>query len=141
MLFGLLARTASMRAGFLIGLVWGLGFFIAGVSWVFVSLSVYGGMAAWLAALATFLFCTVLALFPATVGALQAYPKHALAVSPTLRLLLLMPARVGRDGMGARLAFHRLSVAGGGLFAGAGQPAGGLCAAASACMACRFCWR
>jgi len=55
-LFGLLARTSSLRAGFLIGLVWGLGFFIAGVSWVFISLSVYGGMAAWLAALATLLF-------------------------------------------------------------------------------------
>jgi apolipoprotein N-acyltransferase len=90
-LFALLARTASRRAGFLIGLVWGWGFFIAGVSWVFVSLSVYGGMATWLAALATFLFCTVLALFPAAVGALQArWP-----VSPAWRLLLLMPLAWG----------------------------------------------
>jgi apolipoprotein N-acyltransferase len=55
-LFALLARTSSLRAGFAIGLAWGLGFFIVGVSWVFVSLSVYGGMATWLAALATFLF-------------------------------------------------------------------------------------
>ncbi len=90
-LFGLLARTASRRAGFLIGLVWGWGFFIAGVSWVFVSLSVYGGMATWLAALATFLFCTVLALFPAAVGALQARWR----VSPAWRLLLLMPLAWG----------------------------------------------
>ncbi|MHB1187194.1 apolipoprotein N-acyltransferase [Thiobacillus sp.] len=90
-LFALLARTASVRAGFLIGLVWGLGFFIAGVSWVFVSLSVYGGMAAWLAALATFLFCAFLALFPATVGALQARWR----VSPTLRLLVLIPLAWG----------------------------------------------
>ncbi|MHB1402326.1 MAG: apolipoprotein N-acyltransferase [Thiobacillus sp.] len=90
-LFTLLARTASMRAGFLVGLTWGLGFFIAGVSWVFVSLSVHGGMTTWLAALATFLFCAVLALFPAAVGALQArWP-----VSPALRLLLLMPLAWG----------------------------------------------
>ena len=90
-LFTLLARTASMRAGFIVGLTWGLGFFIAGVSWIFVSLSVHGGMAAWLAALATFLFCAVLALFPAAVGALQArWP-----VSPALRLLLLMPLAWG----------------------------------------------
>lgn len=90
-LFTLLARTASMRAGFIVGLTWGLGFFIAGVSWVFVSLSVHGGMTAWLAALATFLFCAVLALFPAAVGALQArWP-----VSPALRLLLLMPLAWG----------------------------------------------
>jgi apolipoprotein N-acyltransferase len=58
---------------------------------VFVSLSVYGGMPAWLAALATFLFCAVLALFPATVGALQArWP-----VSSTQRLLLLIPLAWG----------------------------------------------
>jgi len=90
-LFALLARTSSLRTGFAIGLVWGLGFFIAGVSWVFVSLSVYGGMATWLATLATFLFCAVLALFPAAVGALQArWP-----LSPAWRLLLLMPLAWG----------------------------------------------
>jgi apolipoprotein N-acyltransferase len=90
-LFGLLSRITSLRAGFLVGLAWGLGFFIAGVSWVFVSLSVYGGMAAWLAALATFLFCGFLALFPATVGALQARWR----VQPTLRLLVLIPLAWG----------------------------------------------
>jgi apolipoprotein N-acyltransferase len=90
-LFGLLSRTPSRRAGFLIGFVWGLGFFIAGVSWVFVSLSVYGGMAAWLAALATFLFCALLALFPAAVGALQARWR----LSPAQRLLLLVPLAWG----------------------------------------------
>ena len=90
-LFGLLARTSSVRLGFLIGLVWGLGFFLTGVSWVFVSLSVYGGMPTWLAALATFLFCALLALFPAIVGAVQAWWR----VSPTLRLLLLVPLSWG----------------------------------------------
>lgn len=86
-LFGLLARTPSMRAGFLVGLAWGLGFFLAGVSWIFVSLYVYGDMPGWLAALATFLFCALLALFPAAVGALQARWRS----SPTLRLLLVIP--------------------------------------------------
>ncbi|HMA12834.1 MAG TPA: apolipoprotein N-acyltransferase, partial [Steroidobacteraceae bacterium] len=90
-LFGLLSRTPSRRAGFLIGFVWGLGFFIFGVSWVFVSLSVYGGMAAWLAALATFLFCALLALFPAAVGALQARWR----IPPAQRLLLMMPLAWG----------------------------------------------
>jgi apolipoprotein N-acyltransferase len=90
-LFGLLMRTNARRAGFLIGLMWGLGFFIAGVSWVFVSLSVYGGMPAWLAALATFLFCAVLALFPAMVGTVQARWR----ASPALRVLLVMPLAWG----------------------------------------------
>jgi apolipoprotein N-acyltransferase len=87
LLFGLLARTLSVRSGFLIGLAWGLGFFVAGVSWIFISLSVYGGMAAWLATLATFLFCAFLALFPAMTGALQARWR----VSPALRLLGVVP--------------------------------------------------
>src|SRR5512139_205147 len=88
-LFAQLSRTAGVRAGFLTGLAWGLGFFLTGVSWVFVSLWVYGGMPAWLAGLATFLFCAFLALFPAMVGALQAYPKGRIA--PVLRVLLLLP--------------------------------------------------
>ncbi|NDP48679.1 MAG: apolipoprotein N-acyltransferase [Sulfuriferula multivorans] len=86
-LFGLFTRTASARTGFLIGFVWGLGFFLTGVSWIYVSLSVYGGMPMPLAALATFLFCGLLALFPALVGALQARWRVSLSV----RLLVLIP--------------------------------------------------
>lgn len=86
-LFAQLSRAPSRRAGFLIGLAWGLGFFLTGVSWVFVSLWVYGGMPMWLAGLATFLFCAFLALFPATVGALQAGWRH----TPALRTMLLLP--------------------------------------------------
>ncbi len=81
-LFGLLCVAAdsadSERAasrGFLIGGAFGLGLFLAGVSWVYVSLSVFGGMPAPVAALATILFCLVLALFPALVGAL--FVRHA----------------------------------------------------------------
>ncbi len=79
LLFGLLARASSRRTGFLIGFAWGLGCFLTGVSWIYVSLSVYGGMSMGLSGLATLLFCSVLALFPALVGALQAYPGGHLA--------------------------------------------------------------
>ncbi len=92
-LFGLLAQTHSMRRGFLIGLFWGWGFFLGGVSWIYVSLSVYGGMPMVLAALATFLFCSLLALFPALVGAFTACPHNRL--SPTMRLLILAPLSWG----------------------------------------------
>ena len=61
----LLERTESAGQSALLGFAWGLGFFLTGVSWVYVSLHDVGGMAAWLALLATLLFCAYLALFPA----------------------------------------------------------------------------
>lgn len=57
-------------AGGLLGASFGFGLFITGVSWIYVSLSVFGGMPAAVAALATFLFCCVLSIFPALAGAL-----------------------------------------------------------------------
>ncbi|MEI7613983.1 MAG: apolipoprotein N-acyltransferase [Betaproteobacteria bacterium] len=68
-------KKASTREGALIGGAFGLGLFLTGVSWVFVSLSTFGGMPTPLAALATFLFCTVLSTFPALTGAL--YVRYA----------------------------------------------------------------
>jgi len=68
-LFLLLRAAASVRQAALTGFVFGLGFFLCGVSWVYVSLSVFGGMPWWLAGLAAFLFCAALALFPALAGA------------------------------------------------------------------------
>ncbi|MRR50690.1 MAG: apolipoprotein N-acyltransferase [Rhodocyclaceae bacterium] len=61
--------TSAWRAA-LLGMAWGLGFFLAGVSWVYVSLHEFGAMPAPLAALATLLFCAYLALFPALAGGL-----------------------------------------------------------------------
>ncbi|MBS1140294.1 MAG: Apolipoprotein N-acyltransferase [Proteobacteria bacterium] len=66
--FALLLRAESPRHGLLTGLSFGLGFFLCGVSWVYVSLSVFGGMPWWLAGPAAFLFCTVMALFPMLAG-------------------------------------------------------------------------
>ncbi len=69
-LFALFSCARDTRQAALNGLSFGLGFFLTGVSWVYVSLSVFGGMPWWLAGLAAFLFCTVLALFPALAGGL-----------------------------------------------------------------------
>ena len=60
-------RDTPRQAG-LSGFAFGLGFFLAGVSWVYVSLHDFGSMPAPLAALATFLFCAYLSLFPAAAG-------------------------------------------------------------------------
>ena len=66
--FALLLRASDTQEGLLTGLSFGLGFFLCGVSWVYVSLSVFGGMPWWLAGPAAFLFCTVMALFPMLAG-------------------------------------------------------------------------
>jgi apolipoprotein N-acyltransferase len=61
-------RSGSPKQAALSGYAFGLGLNLAGVSWVFVSLHQFGHMPAVLAALATFLFCAFLALFPAAAG-------------------------------------------------------------------------
>ena len=68
-LAGLLRSVEHTRDGFWIGFAWGWGAFIAGVSWLYVSLNRYGGMPAPLAGLAIALFCVYLALYPALVAA------------------------------------------------------------------------
>ena len=87
LLFWQWQRAATPRAGFLTGWGFGLGLFGGGVSWIFISLHQYGGMAAWLAALATLLFCAFLALFPAVAGTLFVYLRRRASA-----LLWLAPA-------------------------------------------------
>ena len=67
-LFAAWERSATARQAALSGFAFGLGFFLAGVSWIYVSLHVYGAMPAVLAALATFLFCAFISLAPALAG-------------------------------------------------------------------------
>lgn len=87
-LFHLWSRARSPRAAAMAGFAFGLGLFLSGVSWVYVSLHDFGAMPAPLAALATFLFCAFLALFPAAVGYACARPGRPDAV----RYGLLAPA-------------------------------------------------
>ena len=69
-LFLLLSAARTARQGAWLGFGFGAGFFGVGVSWVYVSLSVFGGMPPPVAGLATLMFCAVMALFPALIGAL-----------------------------------------------------------------------
>jgi apolipoprotein N-acyltransferase len=78
------ARDAALS-----GLLFGLGMFLAGVSWVYISLHRFGGMPAPLAAFATLAFCAILALYPALAGALQARFARA---PHALRAALVIPA-------------------------------------------------
>jgi apolipoprotein N-acyltransferase len=78
------SRATSLRQGFVSGYFFGLGFFLAGVSWIYVALHVYGDMPAILAAIAVLLFCAFLALFPALAG----WATVRATVNPGWRLVL-----------------------------------------------------
>jgi len=71
-----------------IGFGYGLGLFLAGVSWVYVSLHDFGAMPAPLAAIATLLFCAFLAVFPALVG----YFAVAMPMASAIRFVVFVPA-------------------------------------------------
>lgn len=75
---------ATPRTAFLTGLAFGAGLFGLGVSWTYVSMNVYGNMPAPLAGLAVILFVLLLALFPATAGALSALSRSSMAVKAAL---------------------------------------------------------
>jgi apolipoprotein N-acyltransferase len=88
--FAVLAHlwSGTPRRCFWTGWAFGVGLFGGGVSWIYVSLSRFGGMPLPLAGIATAGFCAFLALFPAAAGWLQArIPAH-----PALRAALLVPA-------------------------------------------------
>ncbi|MGM0476371.1 MAG: apolipoprotein N-acyltransferase [Pseudomonadota bacterium] len=80
------------------GFAFGIGFFLAGVHWVYVSIHVFGQTAAPLAALMTGLFVLVLALYPALQGAVSQWLVRRLGRSaPTAEttvwaLLAVYPA-------------------------------------------------
>lgn len=61
-------RAAYRGAAALVGFSFGLGYYLAGVSWVYVSLHDFGAMPALLAGILTLLFCAYLALYPAVTG-------------------------------------------------------------------------
>jgi apolipoprotein N-acyltransferase len=80
--------AATPRRAAALGFAFGMGLFLAGASWVYISLHQFGAMPAPLAAIATLLFCAILALYPAIAGYLQARFERPLAI----RQMLLIPA-------------------------------------------------
>ena len=81
-------RDAMPKQCFWSGFAFGLGFFLAGVSWIYVSMHEFGDMPAPLAAFATLVLCAFLALYPAAAGWLQA----RVPAGDAIRACLLIPA-------------------------------------------------
>lgn len=84
----MLERTASARSAAATGFVFGVGYFVTGTSWVYVSMTEFGAMAVPLAAFATLFFCSYLALFPAAAAGLA----RRTTTVPAARLALAFPA-------------------------------------------------
>jgi len=87
-LFALVLDDPRPRDAALAGFAFGMGWFGAGVSWVYISMHVYGEMPALLAAAATALFCAFLALYPA----LALWTAARIDAGPGIRALLVLPA-------------------------------------------------
>ena len=87
-LFALSARAISARSAAVLGFAFGMGWFGVGISWVYVSMHVYGLMPAVLAAVATAAFCAYLAVYPALALGLA----HQLFSRAFARLALGLPA-------------------------------------------------
>ncbi len=91
-LFRLLQHTPSIKQGFAVGLAYGWGWSACGVYWLFISMHRYGGMPAWLAALAVALLALWLGLFAALTCSAGNWLRQRWQVSSTITLLLLLPA-------------------------------------------------
>jgi apolipoprotein N-acyltransferase len=86
-LIALVQRAPDWRRAARLGFVFGLGWFAAGMSWVYISMHDYGEMPAWMAVIATFALIAYLAAYPA----LAAAAAHRATAQPALRLLLAWP--------------------------------------------------
>jgi apolipoprotein N-acyltransferase len=70
LLFSRWRDATSSRDAAMEGFAYGAGFFLAGVSWVYVSLHDFGAMPAPVAVAVTILFCAILSAYPAIAGGL-----------------------------------------------------------------------
>ena len=86
-LFYYLQNSNTARQAAWLGYAFGLGFFSAGVSWIYVSLHDFGGMPFIMATLATFSFCAFLALFHAAATYLAKKSGYLLLTVPLFWVL------------------------------------------------------
>lgn len=62
------SKASSAKVSFKLGFQFGLGMFIVGIYWIYISLHDFGGMPWWFAGFCTFCLCAFMAFFPALVG-------------------------------------------------------------------------
>ncbi len=83
-LFYLWGQSSTPKDAAKLGFIFGLGYFIAGIYWIYISLHDVGGMPFWMAGIATFCLCAFLAIFPAIVGYLAKRSAKPLMIAAIL---------------------------------------------------------
>jgi apolipoprotein N-acyltransferase len=84
--------AGNWRRTALIGWLYGFGWAACGVHWLYISMHDYGGMAAWMAALAVGLLAAYLGLYAAACALLANWLRRRWQLTQTSQLLLLLPA-------------------------------------------------
>ncbi|MNR87790.1 Apolipoprotein N-acyltransferase [compost metagenome] len=91
-LFHLLLQAPSVKAGVLLGWLYGFGWSVVCVYWLYISMHQYGGMPAPLAALAVALLAMLLGSFTALATGLATRLRLQRAMPDWIMLLLVLPA-------------------------------------------------
>ena len=90
-LFLLWEKSSDARLAFYRGLLFGIGMFGVGVSWVYVAIHDYGFTSAPVAALLTAIFIVAMAAFPAVVGYIAVRTRQALELPSAVFLIVWLP--------------------------------------------------
>ena len=61
-------KASTPKAAFRLGFSYGLGLYVVGIYWIYISLHDFGGMPWWFAGFSTFCLCAFMALFVGLVG-------------------------------------------------------------------------
>ena len=115
LILSMIRRRRSLRSIALTGLVFGFGWFTAGVGWIYVSMHTYGLMPAPLALLALLLFAIYLGIFPAAAAWATAKfatcRPHGILAFPFVFAAAFLPAGylVGAAAWALHLAVDRVA--------------------------------
>jgi apolipoprotein N-acyltransferase len=83
-LAALVADSHGRRDAAALGYAFGMGWFVSGIWWLYISMHVYGGMPSWMAALAVLLFSAYLSIYPALAAGLWRWASERRPEAPLL---------------------------------------------------------